>query len=305
MAPPRAGVTVEPVSDRAHAMAWFTAERQVLVSAVRQAADRGFDTHAWQIAWTLGTFFDYRGHLHDWVEVQQLALGAARHLADRTAEARVLRGLAYAAIRQRDYDAAHSYFSNALVLAEELGDDVGRAHVHLNLGQALEQQSRLPEALTHAEKALALGRAVGRVHLEATSLAAIGWLHGMLGEPAEGLVSCHQAATLLHRIGDRHGVASTWDSIGYLNSQLSRYPEAMSAYRRALAERRDLGDQRGIAVVLVHFGESQLAAGDPVAAREASPPRAEHVDRRPPTAGPRRRPGPCWPARSRTGGNQG
>jgi len=38
----------------------------VLLAAVEHAVATGFDTHTWQLAWTLETFLDRRGHWHDW-----------------------------------------------------------------------------------------------------------------------------------------------------------------------------------------------------------------------------------------------
>jgi DNA-binding SARP family transcriptional activator len=44
------GVTVDLLTDQEAALAWFTAERPVLVAAVRLAEEHGFDQHSWQLA---------------------------------------------------------------------------------------------------------------------------------------------------------------------------------------------------------------------------------------------------------------
>jgi hypothetical protein len=52
--PPRsAGVTAEPPADEAAALAWYTAEHQVLLALVQRAGAAGFDDHAWRLAWSL------------------------------------------------------------------------------------------------------------------------------------------------------------------------------------------------------------------------------------------------------------
>src|SRR6202008_3267317 len=78
LSPPRAGVTPEKLSDHDQAAAWFTAQRPVLLPAVAHAAATGFDTHTWQLTWTLATFLDRRGHWRDQVAIGLTAMGAAQ-----------------------------------------------------------------------------------------------------------------------------------------------------------------------------------------------------------------------------------
>lgn len=64
--PAPTGVTPEVLADRAQALAWFRANRRVLVAAVRLAADAGLDTHAWQIAQVISRFLEWQGQRQDW-----------------------------------------------------------------------------------------------------------------------------------------------------------------------------------------------------------------------------------------------
>ena len=75
--PPAPGVTPERIASASEAMAWFDAERQVLLAAVSQASDLGLDTYAWQLPWALMLFFDRRGHWHDQISIQRTAIAAA------------------------------------------------------------------------------------------------------------------------------------------------------------------------------------------------------------------------------------
>ena len=79
-------------------MAWFEAERAVLLAAVTLAARQGFDTHAWQLAWALATFLDLRAHWHEWQAVQHAAVAAAQRLGDKAAQAHSRRGLGHACV---------------------------------------------------------------------------------------------------------------------------------------------------------------------------------------------------------------
>ena len=60
--PPRAGVAVVDLPDSAAAKSWFAAEGATLHAAIRHAASTGFDTHAWQLSWSLDTYLHWRGH---------------------------------------------------------------------------------------------------------------------------------------------------------------------------------------------------------------------------------------------------
>src|SRR5262249_3429654 len=58
LTPPQPGTTPEHLIDYRQALAWFTAEHAVLLAATDHAAATGFDTHTWQLAWTLSNYLD-------------------------------------------------------------------------------------------------------------------------------------------------------------------------------------------------------------------------------------------------------
>jgi DNA-binding SARP family transcriptional activator len=74
---PRPGVTPEELADYQQAMAWFAAERQVLLAVVCHAAQPGYRRQAWQLALTLQTFYDRQGYVCDWATTTRFALRAA------------------------------------------------------------------------------------------------------------------------------------------------------------------------------------------------------------------------------------
>ena len=78
----------ESFGGHGEALAWLEPERPVLLAAVTQASEAGFDVHAWQLPSTLATYLDLRGHWHDWTAVQCTAVTAARRLGDEAAQAR-------------------------------------------------------------------------------------------------------------------------------------------------------------------------------------------------------------------------
>ena len=269
LSPPRPDVTPEAVTDRGQAMAWFTAEHRVLLAVVERAAGARFDSHGWQLPWTLADFFHLRGHYRDLATTQSAALRAARRLGDLPGQAHTHRSLASAYDGLGRYDDARAQLEQAIGLYGELGDHTGQAHTHLNLGSVLGRQGRHRDALEHAQRALDLYRAAQRRAWQARSLDAIGWLHAQLGDHERALTYCEQALTLHQEVGDRHGEAETWDSLGYAHHHLGRHQQAVACYQHAVDLYRDLGDRFNEAGTLSNLGDTHHAAGNPGSARVA------------------------------------
>lgn len=265
--PPLHGAICEEPSSHGQALAWFTTEQAALLAATAQAADTGFDAHAWQLAWTLADFLDRRGRWHDQVAVQAMALEAALRAGDRRGRACAHGNLGWAYTVLDRPDDARTHFLLALELYGELGEPTGQALVHGNLSTALSWQGRHSDALGHARQALDLYRKAGHRTGQARALNAVGWFHALLGDHREALDHCEQALVLHQEIGDRHGQASTWDSIGYACHHLGRHERAVSCYQRALELFREVGDRYNEADTLTRLGDTHLALDESDAAR--------------------------------------
>lgn len=92
VAPPAPGMHPEPLTSHAQALAWFDAERHVLLATVNHAASNRLEPCAWQLAWAMETFHYRRGHWHDWTATQHTALAAASRLGDTQGQACAHRG---------------------------------------------------------------------------------------------------------------------------------------------------------------------------------------------------------------------
>ncbi|MGI5240972.1 BTAD domain-containing putative transcriptional regulator [Dactylosporangium sp. CA-139066] len=268
-APPLDGVTVPRLDGPERALDWFAANHRVLTSAVRRAADDGFDAHAWRLAWTLTTYFDWQGRFDDLIATQEAALDALRRLDELpgSAHAHVHRDTGRTLARLGRYEEAEAHLRRALELYERLGDQAGMGRVHHSVGWMLQQQGRHREALAQAEHAVARFRAAGDRLWQARALGAAGWLHAQLGDHAHSLELCRQALALQEEAGDRHAMAGTWDSIAFAHHRLGDLDAARHAYEQAIRLFDSLGDRASTAEVLVHLGDTRLAAGDRQAAR--------------------------------------
>ncbi|WP_162908330.1 tetratricopeptide repeat protein, partial [Allorhizocola rhizosphaerae] len=269
LAPAANGVSPEYPSDTKEALAWFTAERPVLVALVEQAASTGMAQHAWQLAWSLWTFLDLRGHWDDLAATQRIAIAAARETGDRPAQADAHRMLARAYTRRWRNDEAHAELLRALELYRVIGSRAGQSQTHLNLSLLRERQGRIGEALEHARQSLDLFRKLGDGHGQARALNAAGWYHALLGDHTRALSHCQEALARLRGLDDRVGEATTLDSIGYARMHLGEHEQALADFQRAIDLYRDLGDRHLEAFVQVHIGDTYEAIGDAHGARAA------------------------------------
>jgi tetratricopeptide (TPR) repeat protein/DNA-binding XRE family transcriptional regulator len=263
------GAAEVELADAPAALAWLTAEHQVLLRTIAQADAAGFDTHAWQLPWVMTDFLDRRGHWRDWAATQETALRAAGRLGDMSGQAHAHRYISRACFHLSSWDEALAHTQAALRLRQQLGDLAGEAGMRLDVCRVLEQQARYRDALDCATVGLQLYRAAGHRVGEAHALNMTGWFHGLLGEYDHALSGCRQALSLSRELGLPACEANTWDSLGYAHQHLGHYPQALSCYQRAVALFSSLGHRYHHAGALVHLGDAQAARLALQPAREA------------------------------------
>jgi tetratricopeptide (TPR) repeat protein len=266
---PAPGVTTEPLRDHQDAMRWFEDERPTLIAATRRAAEDGFETHAWQLAWTMAHFLERQAHWEDSADVHMVAVRAAERIRDTRAEALSRGDLAYALVRlERSDDAAHQ-LAQALELYQRLDDVIGMAHAHRTLTWVLDRQRSYDEALSHAQDALRLFEQGGHRPGEARALNAVGWFHYQLGNPPQALEFCQRALDLQREIGATYDRADTLDSAGRALHALGRSEEAIKCFKEAIDVYREYGHRYNEADELVILGDTYRAVGSGAEARNA------------------------------------
>jgi DNA-binding SARP family transcriptional activator/tetratricopeptide (TPR) repeat protein len=267
--PPRPGVVPELLSYASETLAWFEAERHVLIAAIAQASDGGFDQHAWQLPWAAWLFFDRAGYWHDQVAIQRTAVDAAGRLGDQARQAHAYRDLGAAVGRLGQLTEARDYCRRALGLHRQVGDRLGEARAHNEIAMLAEQQGRIAEALGHAQLALNLYRQEGHEQGLAKMLNGVGWMHAQLGDYELALEFCEQALGMYQGRGDPLNEAATWDSMGYVLMHLGRLDEAIGCLRTALNIIYGLRTGYYETTMLVHLGDAYHATGDEGLARQS------------------------------------
>jgi DNA-binding SARP family transcriptional activator/tetratricopeptide (TPR) repeat protein len=263
------GVTPEQLTSHAEALSWFEAEHHVLLSAVTLAASAGFGTHAWQLPWTMSDFLDRRGHWHDWMAAQHIALDAAKREGDILGQAAAHRLLAHACGRFGDYGQARANLMQCVGLCRQAGNGYIEARAHLSLCWVFAQEGRKADSLRHAEQANSLSEVFSDEIIQASALNNLGCCYLRLDDPGRARRFFRRSLDLHRRIGNSHGQAHTWSSLGDLEQKLGRRTEAAVCYQRSINLFRECGDSYHEAQTLTHLGHAVHAADDPETARRA------------------------------------
>ncbi len=254
---------VRPASmSYAAAMAWFSAEHEVLLAQVQIAAERGFDFQAWRLAWACVVFLRRSGRHSARVAVMRTALSAAERAGDRAAAATSRRMLADALARSRDGRDVRPLLAAALADFEDLEDDSGALCAHLSLVRALGAGVDEDAALEHAEAALRIAESMADPAALADALAATAGQLAWAGRTSIALDRCAQALEMYTTTGNTEGQASVLKIVGDIELRSDRPRRAITALERSLALDRALGDRYWAAYALHRLAKAHLALGD-------------------------------------------
>lgn len=215
-------------------LAWFDRERTALLAAVSQAADAGLAELCWDLAVTLVTFFEARGHFDDWRRTHEEALAVARKAGNLRGEAALLCSLGSLAAAQRISDDAR-LVSAALEMFTSLGDTLGMSLAQRNLAFFHHREGRLDEAVVLYEQALAGFRGVGDEAAEAHVLSRLAQVCLDRGDCDRADSMAKRSLAIAQRLPLRRLRIQSLLRIGEVLMSQSRLEEAESAMKEALA----------------------------------------------------------------------
>lgn len=243
-------------------VAWFEESRGALTATVRRAATAGLAEPAWNLANTLGRFFELREHLDDWAAATTAALDACAAAGDHTGRAWLLRSLGERLLNLDRLDDALAHFDAALALFEQLGERKGQALVLRAAGTAYRLRRRDAEAMAALSRAKAITVEIGDRSGQAQVLFGIGAAHRVAGRAGAAEAAFRQALAIFQRLGDRFGEAYTSTSLALVLGGRGADADAEALLRRALRLCQQLGYRRGAAICLGHLGELHLRGGN-------------------------------------------
>ena len=216
---------------------------------------------ALRLAGALWRFWDVRGHISEgrkWL-ADALALAGPLRTAAR---AGALTAAGWLAMRRSDPAAARSHYSEALAIAQELGDKRGIAQALHGLGYVAASAGDPAAARDLVEQSLALFREVGDAWGIATSLYRLGHLPFLQGDYAAARGLYEEALALQRGLGDTEGTAYSLSNLGTVAGAQGDYPAAQAFYEQSLAIWRELGNRWGMSVSLSNLAMTAYQEGD-------------------------------------------
>ena len=226
--------------DAAAALAWFEAERPVLVALVTSGTD---DDLAWRLTALMLTYFNIGKYWGDWLATHEAALAAARRAGTELGEAVVLNGLGVV-----HDDLAHDEEAVACHLrAAELFARLGETHFAAwnlnNLGVVYDRLGRFDDAVATHHEALELFSAVADARGVGYSLNNVGDVLRQRGEYAEAEANLVRALALQTEVGEIDGLRYTYAHLADLHWDAGRPAEAHEWYDKGVTASLAAGDR--------------------------------------------------------------
>ena len=204
-----------------------------------------------------------RQHAREQVRWLEAALGAARRLKDRLAEAVHLGNLGNAYLDLGETRRAIQYHEQALAITREIGDRRGEVSVLGGLGTAYCNLGETRLAIGYYEQVLVIDREIGDRRGEGAALDNLGIAYRNLGEPRRAIEYYEQALAINREIGDRRGEGSALGCLGTAYTHLGETRRAIEYHEQALAIYREIGGQRGEGIALGNLGLAYSDLGEP------------------------------------------
>jgi len=258
---PPPATAAPPLASTAEARAWLDAELANLAAVAAYTADRGWPRHTIALSATLPRYLAGGGHFTEAVVIHTRAIGAARAIGDRAAEATALSALSQIDLHYGDSQQATSKLQQAYALFCEAGDLAGQARALQNLATVESQQGRYQQAGEHHQQALQLYLATGNRTGAAHALHGLGDVDLRMGRYKRADEHLQRALALCQETGDWISEAYVTALFGDLSVRLGRYPRAVGYLERALSLFREAEDRIGEAWALAHLGAAQLGQG--------------------------------------------
>lgn len=231
LAEPAPGTTPEDITDPDLALAWYNAEHQVLLATAALAGDAGFDSHAHRIPWVIASYLNHFGHHHEWVRTQRIAITATERLGDDDGRAHAHVLVGQAHGRLGDYEQAIEDLTLALDIYQKVDNALGLAAAYGSLAWVCKFLGRHDEFFAHSLRSAELYRITGHPLGECRALNAVAFAHTDLGNYEQAVVHSLQALAIARDIGDLDTEANVLDTVGVAYHRLGDHERALEYLR--------------------------------------------------------------------------
>lgn len=244
-------------------LAWFDAEQAALCGMVEHAADEGLHDVSWNLATTLVTLFEVRGHYDLWEQTHVRALTAVRKAGNLRGTAAVRASLGSLYLSRNEFDMARQALSSALDVFQALDEPQGEALCLRDMALIARTSGEDDTALELYERALADFDRAGDVVGRAIVLTQSAHIRMRRGERVAAQNQLDEALEIYDGVGYLGGRARTLRRVGQLLLESGEFDLAVLTFTEVLELCRDSGDVIGEAHLLRDLGHAFALMGRP------------------------------------------
>lgn len=264
---PRYAVVPPAFAGAGEALDWLEVERGNLVTATREAADRGRPDLAWQLAEAQWGLYLHRRHLADWVATHEIGAEAAHRAGHAVAESRLRLQLAIGYVELGREEDASREVARALDLGQAAGDLASVATALRQLGRIARAGGDAESALGYYRQSLAVATELGRSRSVGLARRRIGEALTDLGRFDEAIAEFTAAEAILVELAQTVEVARLRCLMARPLLALGRVDEAARLLEAAHPVLAETGSPNYLAGVLLPLAEVAERRNDPAQAR--------------------------------------
>jgi adenylate cyclase len=182
------------------------------------------------------------------------ALQIYEQIGDQSGIANTLANVGAVYDNQGDYPKALDYYIQCLEINEQIGNQIGNANTLGNIGAIYMKQDDYSKALDYYMQGLEINELVGDQHVTGTLIRAIGTIYLHQSDYPKALDYKTQSLEINKLIGNQIGIANSLQDIGTIYSKQRDYIKALDYYEQSLEINKKMGDQNQIARSLTFIG---------------------------------------------------
>lgn len=163
---------------------------------------------------------------------------------------------------QGDYPKALDYYIQCLGMNEKMGNQIGNANTLGNIGAIYMKQEEYSKALDYFMQGLEMNELVGDQHVTGTIIGQIGTIYLSQGDYLKALDYKTKSLEINELIDNQIGIANALQDIGIIHSKQEEFVKALDYYLQSLEINKKMGDQGQISSSLTSIGVLYLHQGD-------------------------------------------
>jgi tetratricopeptide (TPR) repeat protein len=222
-------------------MKWLRAERDVVMALTAHAAAEGWDSYAWRLASAQACALLLSNRAHDCARQSRIGLSAAKRLGDLLGQAHSHHQIGRALIYTRERETARFQLRRALRLYRGLGHLPGLTETYRDLRTLYATEGEYEAALPYGLEYVALAEQLGHLPSQTMAHTALAEVLVSLGRIAEAQEHGRRAIDMSRSLGRLRSEAAAQQVMGEVYRILGDEAASAASYERA----RELYDRLG------------------------------------------------------------